>query len=187
MAGAILVRPIDNGQVVSTETTLFQLGSLSGLEIEAEVDETYADVLQEGMQARAALSGADAQFAARIIEISPRVDAATGGRLVRLAPERDMSIPPGRSVDVTIVVARRPDAIVIPRQAVVDAAGVPQVYVIDRRGVVMARNVRVLEWPSLNAIVEEGLAAGERVVLAPTQTRAGARVRIVERAAAEER
>lgn len=187
MAGAILVRPIDNGQVVSAATTLFQLGSLGGLEIEAEVDEAYADALREGMQARAALSGSDAQFAARVIEISPRVDATTGGRLVRLAPEGDVSIPPGRSVDVTIVVARRPDAIVIPRQAVIDAVSEPQVYVVDRRGAVAVRNVRILDWPSLNAIVEQGLAAGERVVLTPAQTRPGARVRIVERAASEDR
>ena len=182
MAGVILVRPIDNGQVVSTETTLFQLGSLDGLEIEAEVDEAYADVLQPGMQARAALSGSDAQFAAQIIEVSPRVDPSTGGRLVRLAPATEMSIPPGRSVDVTIVVARRSNAIVISRQAVVGAADEAQVYVLDRHGRVEAREVRILDWPSLNAIVERGLVAGERVVLTPTQTRPGARVRMVERA-----
>ncbi len=187
MAGVLLARPIDNGQVISTETTLFQLGSRDGLEIEAEVDEAYADGLRVGMAARAALSGSDTQFAAQIIEVSPRVDPSTGGRLVRLAPTAEMSIPPGRSVDVTIVVARRADSIVIPRQALIDAAAAPQVYVVDPRGVVTARNVRVLDWPSLNAIVEEGLAAGERVALSPTQTRPGARVRIVERAAAEER
>ncbi len=184
MAGAILVRPIDNGQVVSPETTLFQLGSLDGVEIEAEVDEAYADVLEPGMQARAALSGSEVQFAAEVKEVSPRVDPSTGGRLVRLTPAAAMSIPPGRSIDVTIVVARRSDSIVVPRQAIIGGAGEPQVYVIDRRGAVEARNVRILDWPSLNAIVEGGLAAGERVALTPGQTRPGARVRILERAEA---
>lgn len=188
IAGAILVRPIDNGQVVSPETTLFQIGSLEGLEIEAEVDEAYADVLQPGMRARAALSGTDAQFDASVIEVSPRVDPTTGGRLVRLAPLAPMSIPPGRSVDVTIIVARRPEAIVIPRQAVIGGAtSVAQVYVIDRRGIVEARSLRILDWPSANAIVEAGLAAGEHVALAPSQTRPGARVRMVEPTAAAER
>lgn len=185
MAGAILLRPIDNGQVVSSQTTLFQLGSLDGLEIEAEVDEAYADVLQPGMRARAALSGSDAPFAAHVTEVSPRVDPSTGGRLVRLTPLEETSIPPGRSVDVTIVVARRSNSIVIPRQAVIATAGEPQVYVVDSRGIVGARNVRILNWPSLNAIVENGLTAGERVALTPTQTRPGARVRMVERGVEE--
>lgn len=183
MAGAILVRPIDNGQVVSSETMMFQLGSLAGVEIVAEVDEAYADVLQPGLQARAALSGSDAQFAARVIEVSPRVDPSTGGRIVRLEPVEDIAIAPGRSVDVTIVVARRPEAIVIARQTLVDAANKPRVYVVDQRGMVSARDVRILDWPSLNAVVEEGLNVGERVALTPTLTRPGARVRVRERAA----
>jgi RND family efflux transporter MFP subunit len=182
MAGVVLLRPVDNGQVVSPETTLFQLGSQRGVEIEAEVDEAYADALQPDMQARAALSGTDTQFAARITEVSPRIDVATGGRLVKLRPEEDLNIPPGRTVDVTIVVERRPDTIVVPRQAVVDAASGPQVYVVDGRGAISARSVRILDWPSLNAIVEQGLTAGDRVVLAPTQTRPGVRVRAEERA-----
>lgn len=187
MAGAILVRPIDNGQVVSSETMMFQLGSLAGVEIVAEVDEAYADMLQPGLQARAALSGSDAQFAARVIEVSPRVDPSTGGRIVRLEPVEDIAIAPGRSVDVTIVVARRPEAIVLSRQTLVDAANKPRVYVVDQRGMVSARDVRILDWPSLNAVVEEGLNVGERVALTPTLTRPGARVRVRERAAAQER
>lgn len=182
MAGAILVRPIDNGQVISPETTLFQLGSLEGIEIQAEVDEAYADALRPGMQARAALSGSDALFSARITEVSPRVDVATGGRLVKLQPENNLEIPPGRTVDVTIVLERRPGTIVVPRQAVIDAAGDPHVYVIDGRGVVSSRAVRIVDWPSLNAIVEQGLAEGDRIVLGPAQTQPGARVRAEERA-----
>ncbi len=183
MAGVVLVRPIDNGQVISPETTLFQLGSADGVEIQAEVDEAYADALQAGMQARAALSGSDAQFAARVTEVSPRIDAATGGRLVKLEPDEDIAVPAGRSVDVTIVIERRPKAIVIPREAVLDAAGEARVYVVDDAGVVRERVLRILDWPSLNAIVEAGLAEGDRVVITPAQTRPDARARVRERTA----
>jgi RND family efflux transporter MFP subunit len=37
MAGVVLVRPIDNGQVVAAGETLFELGSATGVEIRAEV------------------------------------------------------------------------------------------------------------------------------------------------------
>lgn len=177
MAGIVLVRPIDNGQVISPETTLFQLGSRDGVELQADVDEAYADVLRTGMEARAALSGSDEIFAARITEVSPRVDPTTGGRLIKLAPVEAASIPPGRSVDVTIVVARREAGIAVPRQAIINASTEPKVYVIDANGRVIVRSIEVADWPSLNAIIESGLAGGERIVLAPADTRAGAHVR----------
>ncbi len=178
MAGIVLVRPIDNGQVISPETTLFQLGSRDGVELQADVDEAYADVLRTGMEARAALSGSDQIFAARVTEVSPRVDPTTGGRLIKLAPVEAASIPPGRSVDVTIVVARREAGIAVPRQAIIDAGTEPKVYVVDANGRVIARTIEIADWPSLNAIIEGGLASGDRIVLTPADTRLGAHVRI---------
>lgn len=178
MAGIVLVRPIDDGQVISPETTLFQLGSREGIELQADVDEAYADVLRIGMEARAALSGSEEIFAARIMEISPRVDPTTGGRLIKLAPVETTSIPPGRSVDVTIVVARREAGISVPRQAVIDATTAPNVYVVDASGRVTVRSVVIADWPSLNAIIDDGLNSGDRIVLTPSETAPGARVRV---------
>jgi|GEM_PF-292120 len=182
MAGEILVRPIDNGQVVSPDVILFQLGSLDGDEIHAEVDEAYADALTVGMAARAALSGSEAQFMAHITEISARIDPLTGGRLVKLAADTPMHVPSGRSVDVTIVVSVRPKGIVVPRQAIVDATTEPKVYVLDQEDVVRAKPVRIAAWPSLNAIIDAGLAAGDRVVLAPAATRLSVKVRPINSA-----
>lgn len=177
MAGIVLVRPIDNGQVISAETTLFQLGSAGRVELQADVDEAYADALQPGMSARAALSGSDLVFQARLLEISPRVDAATGGRLVKFVPDKVMAIPLGRSVDITVVVEILEAGISLPRQAVLDAATQPKVYVVDREGRVQVRAIQIADWPSQNAIVETGLTAGDRVVLTPAETKPSARVR----------
>ncbi len=185
MAGIVLVRPIDNGQVVSAQTTLFQLGSLQGVEIHADVDEAYADALRPGMSARASLSGSESQFTAKVIEVSPRVDATTGGRLVKLVPDRAIPIPPGRSIDVTILVATRRNAIVIPRQAVLDATTAPKVLVVDAQNIARARTVKIAAWPSSNAIIEHGLVAGDRVVMFPDMIEASSKVRPIKRAAAD--
>ncbi|MFT4913150.1 MAG: RND family efflux transporter MFP subunit [Brevundimonas sp.] len=182
MAGVVLVRPIDNGQVVAAGETLFELGSATGVEIRAEVEEAYADAISPGQTARAALSGSPDIFSARVTEVSPRVDSSTGGRTVRLSPDGTRTLPPGRSVDVTIVVAQRQGTIVVPRRAVVDATAAPKVYVVDAGDIVRPRSVTVARWPSVNAIVESGLNAGDRVVLEPGTTRPGARVRPVAQA-----
>jgi RND family efflux transporter MFP subunit len=179
MAGVVLVRPIDNGQVVAAGETLFELGSATGVEIRAEVEEAYADAIRPGQTARAALSGASEVFLARVTEVSPRVDSGTGGRTVRLSPARTQGLAPGRSVDVTIVVAERHGAIVVPRRAVVDATAAPKVYLVDADGLVRSRSVSVARWPSVNAIVERGLGVVDRVVLEPGNTRPGAHVRPV--------
>lgn len=177
MAGVVLVRPVDDGQVISPETTLFQLGSLGGVELQADVDEAYGDALRPGMSARAALSGSDAIFPARLSEVSPRVDSSTGGRLIKLVPVEQMNVPLGRSVDITIVVERREGAITLPREAVMDGTTQPSVLVVDPGGTVQLRAIKIADWPSQSAIVESGLAIGDRVVLAPGKTSPAAKVR----------
>jgi RND family efflux transporter MFP subunit len=179
MAGVVLVRPIDNGQVVAAGEPLFELGSATGIEIRAEVEEAYADTLRPGQTARAALSGSSIVFPARVTEVSPRVNSSTGGRTVRLAAEGAQGLSPGRSVDVTIVVDRRQGAVVVPRSAVLDATAAPRVYVVDVDDIVRARPITVMRWPSVNAMVESGLRAGDRLVLEPGSTSPGARVRPV--------
>lgn len=179
MAGVVLVRPIDNGQVVGAGETLFELGSATGVEIRAEVEEAYADALRPGQTARAALSGSTDIFPARVTEVSPRVNSSTGGRTVRLASEGAEGLSPGRSVDVTIIVDRRQGAIVLPRSAVVDATAAAKVYVVDADDIVRIRPITVLRWPSVNAIVATGLSAADRVVLEPGSTTPGARIRPV--------
>lgn len=180
MAGIVLARPIDNGQVVTTTTTIFELGTVSGFEVEAEVDEAHADTLRPGMAARVSPSGSRNVYRAVVSEVSPKVDASTGGRLVRLLPETIPGLAPGRSVDVTIVVVPAETLIVIPRQAVADATVAPKVLVVGLDNIARARPVRIADWPSTNAIVESGLKAGERIVLTPTAAPAGARVRPVQ-------
>ena len=179
MAGVVLLRPIDNGQVVAAGAPLFQLGSAAGVEIRAEVEEAYADRLMAGQTARAALSGSPAIFAARVTEVSPRVDSSTGSRTVRLAAAGANGLSPGRSVDVTIIVDQRQGTVVVPRSAVVDATAAPKVYVVNDANIVEVRRIAVARWPSVQAIVESGLKAGDRVVLEPTSTKPGAHIKPV--------
>lgn len=179
MDSIVLARPIDNGQVVTTTSTLFELGGLQGGEIEAEVDEAYGDAVRPGMTARVSPTGTRTVQTARVSEVSPRVDASTGGRLVRLRLEANHGLAPGRSVDVTIVVRPAEKLLLAPRQALVEPTVAPKVYVVGADGLVRERAVRIADWPSTHAIVEAGLSPGERIVLTPAETRPGARVRSV--------
>lgn len=182
MNGVVLVRPIDNGQVVGAGETLFELGSTSGVEIRAEVEEAYADALKTGQVARGALSGSDAIFAARVTEVSPRVDSSTGGRQIRVRTDQPVAgLTPGRSVDVTVVVAERAGALVVPRSAIVDATAAPKLYVLDAEDKVQVRPVTLSGWPSVNAVIERGVRAGDRVLIDPSKVEVGDKVKPVLR------
>ena len=179
MNGVVLVRPIDNGKVVTVGETLFELGSNSGTEIQAEVEESYADAIRVGMTARAALAGSDKVFTARVSEVSPRVNSSTGARLIKLVPTEGSSLAPGRSIDLTVVVGRRDNAITVPRHAVLDATAQPKVLVVGADGKVRQQAVTIERWPTTNAIITEGLKAGDRIVLDPSGIEAGQSIRAV--------
>jgi RND family efflux transporter MFP subunit len=185
MRGVVLARLVDDGQIVSPATELFELGSVGDLEIEAEVDEAYGDIIHTGMAVRAVVSGADAAFNASVTEVAPRIDASTGGRVVRIALDAGLALAPGRSVDVTIVVARKGDVITVPRRAIFASGRDQSVYVVDADGYVRLRLVKIENWPSVDAIVESGLARGDRVVAAPAERRPAQKVRAIADASGE--
>ena len=174
--GVVLARPVDPGQVVSTDTSLFDIGSVA-LEIEAEADEYYADAVQLGQAAKIRAAGALALYDATVAEISPRVDPTTGGRLVRLDTQAmAASLLPGRTIYVSIVIEQLADAISVPRSAVRLLGGQYQVLaVVDNRVSILP--VQVLDWPGQKVIVTEGLQGTETVIAMPTRLVAGDQVR----------
>jgi RND family efflux transporter MFP subunit len=173
MTGTILVRPVDSGQVVSVSSILFEIGSAGPVEIEAEIDEVYADRVPADAKVTLSPSGSGKQFAGRISEIAPRVDPATGGRLMRfIADNGDASLRSGRSVDVTIIVEKRDRALSLPRSAVIKNLGQDKVYTVEFGRTVM-RTVTLVDWPGANVIVTEGVTAGALIVLDPLTVKAG--------------
>ncbi len=182
--GRILARDVDPGQVVSTDTTLFEIGSPT-LEVRAEADEYYADALQVGQSARVKAAGGEAVYDAVVTEISPQVIAATGGRLVRLDTAATEELPPGRTIYASIVIEQLPDAVTVPRTALRLSGGRYQAIVVqDER--VRAVPVEVLDWPGARAIIRAGLEGGEQIVATPSSMQDGDRVRVIETSGEQE-
>jgi RND family efflux transporter MFP subunit len=179
MTGTILSRPIDAGQVVSTATILFEIGSAGPIEIEAEIDEYYADEVPLAADVIISPSGSDQRFKGRITEISPRIDSSTGGRLMRFASQTDdASLRPGRSVNITIVVKKYDSILSVPRSSLFKNRGQNRVYVVESRKAV-PRNVKLVDWPGSNVIITDGVKAGERVILDPLSVQADEKVDVV--------
>lgn len=185
MAGMILARPVDPGQVVDATDTIFQIGSDGPIEVVAEVDEIYADVVRVGMPALLSASGSAEQVPGHVFEVAPRVDPLTGGRIVRVRLDRpDPNFRPGRSIDVSVEIARFDRVLSVPRSALQRAGDGWRVLLIAD-GRVVARPVTILDWPGRSVIVRSGLSAGDLAVLDPTSVTPGTRAEAVEAAAGE--
>lgn len=162
--GTVLSRGADPGQVVNSSTSLFLFAQLSTLEGEASVDELYASEVRRGLPVKARPAGHSSTIDGEVTYVSPRVDAATGGRLVRvsLPGGGELSLPVGLTVMLNIVVDEQADAITMPRSALIDADQ-PEVYVIEG-GKAVRRAVQYVDWPSDRLIVISGLAAGDVLI-----------------------
>lgn len=175
-SGTVLSRGADPGQVVSSSTTLFLFAELAALRGEASVDEVYASEVRRGLSVKARPAGHTATLDGQVIYVSPRVDASTGGRLVRVdLPEAGaLGLPVGLTVTLNIIVEERTDAITLPRAALI-AGDTPAVFVVED-GKAVRRVVQYVDWPSDRLIVVSGLEAGDMLIADSRGIAAGALV-----------
>ena len=89
----------------------------------------------------------------------------TGTFLVRATfPNPSDVLRPGQFVEAHIKGMIRPDAILVPQQAVLQGAKGFFVWILDKDGKAQIRNVEVGDWQNDNWFVFKGLAAGENVI-----------------------
>jgi multidrug efflux system membrane fusion protein len=94
------------------------------------------------------------------------VDSSTGTiNLKATFPNRDRALWPGQFVDVAVTLSSRPNAVVIPTQAVQNSQKGQYVYVVKQDGGVEMRPVQVAQaMDAQQSVIEHGVAAGETVV-----------------------
>jgi membrane fusion protein (multidrug efflux system) len=100
-----------------------------------------------------------------VVDVSGTVDTATRSVAVRVqtpATRRPLRI--GETIFGAIALGTRPNAIVVPLEALVPEGEGFKVFVVDANGVAHERDVKVGAKSSSVAEIADGLRAGERVV-----------------------
>jgi RND family efflux transporter MFP subunit len=176
VSGVVLSRPVDQGQVVSAQSVIYEIAPLADVEVEADVDEQFLAEVREGLKADVLIAGRAAPIAATLYYVSPKVDPRTGGAKVRLRlDEKVEGLRSGLTADVNLVVERRPSAITVARSAILGRDATARVQVVTG-GVVEEKKVRFLEWPSDRVIVLAGLDAGQQLIAQPRPDLVGRKV-----------
>jgi multidrug efflux pump subunit AcrA (membrane-fusion protein) len=81
-------------------------------------------------------------------------------------PNPEGLLRPGMFATVSLAVAERPDALVIPRSALVMVDGQPNCMVVSKEGIIEARPVQVGLRASTEVEIMSGLSVGEAVISA---------------------
>ena len=173
--GTIITRAAEPGAMADLQTVLFTLADLTDLVVEADIDEIYAAEIHAGLTARLQPAGMSQTLDGTVTFASPRIDTATGGRLVRLTFDDKQDLPVGLTVAVNIVVDTQDAALTVPRAALTMSDTGASVQVL-RDGKAQRVPVSVIEWPADRLIVTGGLVAGDQVILTPADD--GAEVRV---------
>jgi membrane fusion protein, multidrug efflux system len=97
-----------------------------------------------------------------------RVNPATGTTDTRAElPNPRGHLKPGQFVRVLLSGAIRPDAIIVPQRAVLEGPQGKFVYVVDAQSKAAVRPVEVGDWQGDDWIINKGLNASDKVIVAP--------------------
>ena len=173
--GVVLDRKVDRGMLVDPQTILFEIANTGELLVETDVDELYSSRIRTGLVALLKPVGDTVPKSGSVVFASPTVDAATGGRTVKVAFDEPVDLPVGLTVNANIVVAETAAALTVPRGAIVTEGTLSHVLVVEG-GIAVRREVRFSDWPADRVIVTEGLSEGDMVILDPGSVEVGADV-----------
>lgn len=178
VAGRVVARAVEPGEVVQTGRRLMTLAADGPTRLIAQIDEKNLALVREGLTATAATDAfPNERFAARVKLIAAAADAQRGTVEVWFdVPEPPAHLRESMTVSVEVIAGEKPEAMVVPVRALREAGGEgPRVLVI-REGRAVERPVRIGLRTSQWAEILDGLDGSERVIL-DAATAPGARVR----------
>jgi membrane fusion protein (multidrug efflux system) len=170
-AGQIGIRQVSVGDYLKEGVDLVNLEDLSSMKADFRVPEQISGRLAVGQTVQLQSDAfAGASFPAKVVAIDPAVEAAGRSLLLR-AELRDVSrrLKPGMFVRVRLVLESRPNAILIPEEALVTAQNRLTVFkVVEGKAVATPVVTGLRSQLDQRAVVEvvKGLAADDVVVTA---------------------
>ena len=165
-AGQVLTRSVEPGDAVQPGSVLMEMIVRGETQLTAEPDEKNLALLQVGQHALASADAfPDQRFPARVIYVSPSVDAQRGTIELRLAVDD----PPGylrsdMTVSVDVEVARRSSVLAVPADAVREPTSATPWVLIAKDGRVVRRDVRPGARGESWIEITSGLGEGDLVI-----------------------
>ena len=164
------LRSVSPGDYVNPGQQLVNLESIDPLKVEFRLAEIALPALAVGQSLEVRVDAYPGEsFAGEVYAIDPRLDVANRSIGVRAwVPNADGRLRPGLFAQVNLRFASKPDAILVPEQAIMPRGNEAFVYVIED-GKAAMRPVKTGLRRSGRVELVEGVAQGDTVITAGTQ------------------
>lgn len=165
-AGLVARRSVELGEFVQPGTELFELVSMTPLDVVFNLPELDSQRIQVGQHVTVGVAApADQRFDAVVTFIAPTVDPAT--RTLRIKAEIDNAaglLRPGLFARVMVGTDQRRSVLMVPEEAVVQREGGAWIFRIEDGNRVRRVQVETGTQSQGRIEVRGGVAAGDRVV-----------------------
>ena len=165
-AGRIGMRQISLGALIETRTSITTLDDLSSVRLDFSVPEILLSRLRVGTVVRTrTVAYGPREFAGEVSVMDTRIDPVTRSvRLTALVPNPEGLLRPGMFMNVSLEVAIRENAVVIPEEAIV-GEGARQVVFVIANGRAERRVIEIGQRQQGTVEVSQGLRPGEQIVV----------------------
>jgi RND family efflux transporter MFP subunit len=176
--GAVAGRLADRGEFLDPGAAIVRVVRFDPVRLRLRVPEPRAPLVREGQAVEVEIQAGASTRQGRIVRLSPELEARSRTLWVEAEFENaDGALRPGSFAAAAIVLDADSRALVVPLAALVRFAGIDRVFVVAD-GHALERRVTIGRTDAERAEVQEGLRAGETVVVSPGSLRAGAAVRL---------
>jgi len=180
--GEISRKHVDAGALVSSSTPLVSLVHTETLKIVANVVEKDIPLLKVGMKAKIRTESYPGRvFEGRVEKINSALDLSTRTLQAEVyIPNPDRSLKPGMFASVEVVLLEKPQTLVVPREAIIEAGSEMSVFVVEGKQAVR-RPVSIGYEQDRMVEVLKGLNEGDQVVVKGQQLiKEGSTIRVIE-------
>ena len=183
ISGSIISSPVKTGQKVSVSSVVTKIGDISNLQVTAKVPERYVADLRIGQRAEITLQAYGSEkFYAKVVRISPVVDAATRTKEIILNFEETYEkVNAGMFAKIKLYTNDYDGYPVIPQDSVVNNNDEYYVFVVKEDNTVEKRHVTLGKNIDGYYQLLEGISEGDSMVIEGMLTLFdGAKVRDVD-------
>lgn len=166
-SGLLGLRRVSVGEYLQPGKTIVNLDDIDPIKVDFRVPEVFAHQLKIGQKIQMSVDAVPGKlFSGQIVAIDPQVDVNGRSVLLRAKVEQqDGPLRPGMFARVNLILEERPNALVIPEQALIPKGDQQTVFkVVD--GKVVAANVTTGLRTRGQVEIIQGLDAGETVITA---------------------
>ncbi|MDQ6662946.1 MAG: efflux RND transporter periplasmic adaptor subunit [Acidobacteriota bacterium] len=184
--GIITARNVDIGTLINsgnggTAKEMFRIAEIATMRIFVNVPQSYVGAIHDGEKGEVRVQEQPGRvFHATVARFTHEVDTGSRSMLaILLAPNPKEVLLPGMYAQVRFSTARANSALLIPGDALVTGSKGTRVALVDAENLVHFREVRVGIDYGTEVEILSGLAAGDLVVMNPTDSvREGAQVEV---------